>query len=280
MKFIHSNVEVQKASGETEPFSVEKLISSLESTGASREEIEHITQNISGWIYNGVTTRQIYNRAYDLLQQKREHLASRYKLKKAIMELGPTGYPFEYFIAKVFETMGFSTLTGQVMNGCCITHEMDVVALKEKEEHLVECKYGQSPGKTVSVQVPLYVRSRVDDIIKKQKQTGGFEEFTFHGWVVTNTRFSADAIDYGKCCGLHLLSWDYPAKKGLKDLIDRNKIYPVTVLASLTRKQKQFLLTQGIVICRQLIMEKDLIAELNLDNRQYRILMNELKEIT
>ncbi|MFW6369950.1 MAG: restriction endonuclease [Bacteroidota bacterium] len=275
-----SNIEVQKASGETEPFSVEKLIGSLESTGAHPNEIAQIVQNISGWIYNGVTTRHIYRRAYHLLQQKRNHLASRYKLKKAIMELGPTGFPFEHFVAKIFDAMGFSTLTGQVMNGCCVTHEMDVVAIKGKEEHLIECKYGKSPGKSVSVQVPLYVRSRVNDVIKKQKESAEFDGFTFHGWVVTNTRFTSDATDYGKCSGLHLLSWDYPAGKGMKDIIDREKIYPVTVLASLTDKQKQFLLEQDVVICRQLIQEKELINELDLPIKQFRYLMNELGEIT
>jgi hypothetical protein len=142
------------------------------------------------------------------------------------MELGPTGFPFEHFVAKIFDTMGFLTKTGLIMNGHCITHEMDVVAVKEKEEHLVECKYSQSPGKHVSVQVPLYVRSRVNDIIETQKKSAEYEGFSFHGWVVTNTRFSADAIDYGKCCGLHLLSWDYPSGKGMKDIIDQEKNLP------------------------------------------------------
>ena len=280
MKFKQQNIEVQKASGETEPFSVEKLIGSLQSTGADQEEIEQISKNISEWIYNGVTTRQIYKRAYDLLNQKRYHLASRYKLKKAIMELGPTGYPFEHFVAKIFDTMGFSTKTGQIMKGHCVTHEMDVVAIKDKEEHLVECKYSQSPGKNVSVQVPLYVRSRVNDIIDTQKDTAEHEGFSFHGWVVTNTRFSSDAIDYGKCCGLHLLSWDYPTGKGMKDIIDREKIYPITVLTNLSQKQKHLLLEQGVVICRQLVENQELINSLELTVQQYRKLINELKEIT
>ncbi len=280
MKIRNETIEVQKASGETEPFSVEKLISSLESSGVGQDEIDRIVRNISEWIFHGVTTRQIYRRAYDLLQREKTHMASRYKLKKAIMELGPTGFPFEHFVAKIFDAMGFSTQTGQIMNGCCITHEMDVVAIKDREEHLVECKYGQNPGKVVSVQVPLYVRSRVDDIFKKQKESEGYQGFSFYGWVATNTRFSADAIDYGKCSGLHLLSWDYPDGKSMKDIIDREKIYPVTVLTSLTQKQKQYLLDRGIVICRQLIKENELINELNLSNNHYKRLMDELEEIT
>ncbi len=276
----NKDVFVLKASGETEPFSIQKLQNSLINSGAERSETDQITDEITKWIFNGITTREIYSRAYNLLQQKRYHLASRYKLKKAIMELGPTGFPFEHFVAKIFESQGFSTETGQIMEGCCVTHEIDVVAIKEKEEHLVECKYSQSPGKTVSVQVPLYVHSRMDDIFKKQKDSNGYDKFSFHGWVVTNTRFTLDAISYGNCCGLHLLSWDYPAGNGMKDIIDRKKIYPITILTYLTPKQKQYLLEHNAVICHQIVSEPELLNPLQIETSQYNFLMNELKEVT
>jgi hypothetical protein len=276
----NKDVLVQKASGEAEPYSIQKLRNSLFNSGANHDEVEQITDEITNWIFNGITTREIYSRAYNLLQQKRNHLASRYKLKKAIMELGPTGFPFEHFVAKIFDSMGFSTETGQIMNGYCITHEIDVIAKKENEEHLVECKYGQSPGKTVSVQVPLYVRSRVDDIFKKQKVSDEYNKFSFHGWVVTNTRFTLDAISYGKCCGLQLLSWDYPPGKGMKDIIDKDKIYPITVLTQLTQKQKQYLLEHHIVACPQIISEPELLNPLHLETSQYNRLIKELNEIT
>lgn len=275
-----TNVRVQKASGETEPFSVEKLMSSLQKSGARDHETKEVAADISNWIYDGISTRKIYRRAYDLLQQKRNILGSRYKLKKAIMELGPTGYPFEHFVGKIFEVLGYETKTGIVMEGCCVTHEMDVVAIKDHEEHLAECKYSQSPGKTVSVQVPLYVRSRVNDIVKKLKESDAYNGYTFHGWVVTNTRFTTDAIAYGECSGLHMLSWDYPAGKGMKDIIDREKIYPVTVLTNLTHQQKKFLLEQGVVICRQLTAQPGLIDSLRLSNRQQRLLLEELDDLT
>src|SRR5690554_989064 len=272
-------VWVQKASGETEPFSIEKLISSLSNSGANIDETEEIAAEITKWIYNGISTRQIYSRAFELLKHKRAHFASRYKLKKAIMELGPTGYPFEYFIGKLFDIMGYKTTTGIVMQGCCVTHEMDVVAIKDHEEHLVECKYSQSHGKSVSVQVPLYVRSRVDDIVKQLKKSPEYEGYTFHGWVVTNTRFTSDAIDYGNCSGLHMLSWDYPTGNGMKDIIDREKVYPITVLANLSHKQKQELMDKGIVICRQLSSNPEVITTLNLTKSQIMNLMQELNEL-
>jgi hypothetical protein len=272
--------QVTKASGEDEIFSVEKLKNSLQNAGADEDIIQYIIDDILSWIYNGVTTHKIYSRAFLLLRQIRSHLASRYKLKKAIMELGPTGYPFEHFIGKILEIQGFSTEVGQIVQGHCVSHEVDVIATKGEEKYFIECKYGQSQGRIVNVQVPLYIRSRVNDIVKKQKESAQYKGFSFHGWVVTNTRFTSDAIAYGKCSGLHLLSWDFPEGNGLKDIIDRNKIYPVTVLNHLTKNQKQSLMEQGIVICSQLLKNPEYLEPLHLSQYEYRELIAELEEIS
>lgn len=282
MKEENSNnntVLIKKASGEKEAFDVEKLKESLRKAGAEETIIEQVTREINSWIYDGISTQKIYSRAFSLLRREKKYLASRYKLKKAIMELGPTGFPFEHFMGKILEYQGYSTEIGQIVQGRCVSHEVDVVATREKEQYFVECKYGQSAGKTVNVQVPLYIRSRVDDIIAKREESENYQGYSFFGWVVTNTRFTSDAIDYGKCSGLNLLSWDYPSGNGLKDIIDREKIYPITVLHKLTKNQKQHLMEQGIVICRQLIEKPEVLDEFQLSSKQYRDLMEELEEL-
>ena len=275
----NQTIFITKASGEKELFAVEKLKDSMRRAGAKEDIIDKIAEDISSWIYDGITTQKIYARAFSLLRKKTKHLASRYKLKKAIMELGPTGYPFEHFIGKIMEIQGYSTKVGQLVEGFCVSHEVDVVATRNKEQVFVECKYGQTPGKTVSVQVPLYIRSRVDDIIKKRLENKEFDGFSFLGKLVTNTRFTTDAIDYGKCSGLSLLSWDYPLGKGLKDIIDQGNIYPVTVLQNLTKNQKQNLLERGMVICRQVMEQPEVLDEFQLPKKQYKDLMEELDKI-
>jgi hypothetical protein len=273
-------VFIKKASGEKEPFDIEKLKGSMRRAGAEEEVIEQVAGDISSWIYDGISTQKIYSRAFSLLKKKKYYAASRYKLKKAIMELGPTGFPFEYFIGKVFEEQGFETEVGQVLNGKCVTHEVDVIATQNKTQHFVECKYGTSPGKIFSVQVPLYIRSRVNDIIDKRKDDKNYKDFTFQGWVVTNTRFSTDAINYGTCSGLHLLSWDYPAQNGLKDIIDRRKIFPITVLHNLTMAQKQQLMGKGIVICRQIRKNPEVLEPFQIKPRKLNSLLEEINNLS
>jgi len=270
---------ITKASGEQEPFRVDKLKESMRKAGAAEEIIEQVADDIGKWIFDGIPTRKIYARAFSLLRKKRRPVASRYKLKQAIMELGPTGHPFEHLIARVIETQGYAVEVGRIIRGRCVSHEVDVVATRDHHQLFVECKYGQSAEKTVNVQVPLYVRSRVDDIIRKRTESPEYEGYSFSGGVATNTRFTTDAIDYGTCSDLILLSWDYPPGNGIRDIIDRERIYPITVLHRLTRAQKQDLLDRGIVICRQILAHPEALDRLNLSRDAHAALMRELNDI-
>lgn len=276
---IKKPILVRKASGDEELFSVEKLERSLQNAGANYEQIQKIIADVGNWIYDGATTRKIYSRAFSILRREETSVSLRYKLKQAMLEFGPTGYPFENFIGQLFEAQGFRVEVGIVVDGSCVTHEMDVVATHQNIQHLVECKYSKDQGKQVSVQVTLYVRSRVDDIISKRKELSEFQGLSFTGWVITNTRFSNDSIQYGKCSGLKLLAWDYPAGNGLKELIEKLKIYPVTILHSLTKNEKQFLIDQEIVTCKQLAKDSHILNSMKLNNKKLKAISLELEHI-
>ena len=188
---IHLNtIPIVKASGEKELFSVQKLEHSLHNAGADKTTIDFIVNQISTWISPGISTKDIYKRAFQLLYKEQNSSATRYKLKQAIMELGPTGYPFERFVGHLMEAQGFKTEVGVIIQGHCVTHEIDVIATRNNSQFLVECKYSSDQGKNISVQVPLYVRSRVNDIVHKRKYMPEYESISFSAWIVTNTRFS------------------------------------------------------------------------------------------
>ncbi|PZX15859.1 restriction endonuclease [Breznakibacter xylanolyticus] len=272
-------ITIRKASGEEQPYLAIKLERSLVNAGAHPDLAKEIVAEISAWIYDGVSTQKIFQRAFSLLRKKKSHGALRYRLKQAMLELGPTGYPFELLMGLLFEKLGYQCQVGVTVNGKCITHEMDVIATREKEQHLMECKYHSDQGHQVSVQVPLYVRSRVDDIVGVRKLMPEYQGFEFTGWVVTNTRFSGDSIGYGNGSGLKLLAWDYPEGNGLKEMLEREKIFPITILTYLTAKQKQQLLQQDIVICSQLKQQPEVLNALELTPNKRKALEKELKEI-
>ncbi|MDD2798630.1 MAG: restriction endonuclease [Bacteroidales bacterium] len=270
---------IKKASGYEEQFSPKKLERSLTNAGALDETVQKIVSDIENWITPGITTREIYSRAFSLLKHDKTTSSLRYHLKQAIFEMGPTGYPFEVLIGQLFHHKGFETEVGIIVAGSCITHEMDVIATQGKDQHLVECKYHKDQDKQVSIQVPLYVRSRVNDIVSKREVMPEFKEFTFTGWVVTNTHFSPDCIQYAKCSGLNLMTWSYPEGNGLKENIEKYKLYPITVLENLNAKEKQQLLNQGIVSCVQLLERFDSLNSLELMKSREVALVKELNEI-
>ncbi|HET9572083.1 MAG TPA: restriction endonuclease [Bacteroidales bacterium] len=268
---------IRKVSGEMEPFSRNKLSNSLHRSGADDETVQSVIADVESWIYDGITSKKIYDKAFASLRKQQLGIAARYKLKKAMMELGPTGYPFEFFVGQVFKRMGYHVEVGQVLQGQCVTHEVDVIATKDKNQHFIECKYYQSTGKNANVQVPMYIRSRVDDLINYRKDLPQFAGYTFHGVVVTNTRFTTDAISFGECTGLQLLSWDYPVGHGLKEFIDKEHIFPITVLTKLLISEKQQLMEKGIVICSQLLEYPASLEQIGLDAVRQRKVLEEVR---
>ena len=273
---MKTNVEVIKASGEKVIFSSDKLRVSLSKSGADSDTIQQILDIVNSELYNGITTKEIYKRAFNLLKKKGGHFASKYKLKKAIYELGPTGFPFERYISAILKYSGYDTSVGVILQGVCVTHEIDVVAIKNGTTTLVECKFHSEEGRNCNVKIPLYITSRYQDV-KSHWDARPHKSQLDKGWVVTNTRFTDDALQYGKCIGLYLLSWDYPKNEGLRDRIDRLGLYPITVSTLLSSREKAFLLSRDVVLCKDLIDDTFFLDHLRVsENRKVRIL-NEIK---
>ena len=273
------DIDIIKSSGEKVKFSLDKLRNSLKHSGADHDLIDQILGKVQEELYAGISTKEIYNRTYALLKKKKSVFASKYKLKKAIYELGPTGFPFERFIAAILQYSGYVTNVGINMDGICVTHEVDVVAEKNGQTTIVECKFHGEEGRNCNVRVPLYIHSRYKDIEAHWETKNSFPRILDRGWVVTNTRFTADAIQYGKCAGLYLLSWDHPREDGLKDRIDRLGLYPITVSNLLTKREKQFLLSRDVVLCRQLWKDKFFLDHLGISQVRKDKILNEISQL-
>lgn len=274
-----SGLKITTASGEKADFSIDKVAASLRKSGADESSISQILDRIRSELYEGITTKEIYNRAYKLLRKKDSLLASRYKLKKAIYELGPTGYPFERFVAAVLQNTGYKVEVGKVIQGNCVSHEIDVIAQKDNVKLFIECKFHSEQGRYCNVKIPLYIHSRFRDIETFFQKKHGHEELFNEGWVVTNTRFTSDALQYGKCVKLHLLSWDTPKGSSLKERIDQSGLYPITVSSLLTQREKQFLLSRDVVLCRDLIHDRFFLDHLGVSDTRKKKILKEMQSL-
>lgn len=245
-------IQIRKFDGEIEEFKVEKLKNSLRRSKASENEIDEIVKSIAPSLYDGMPSKDIYKKAFSLLKKHNRTSASKYSLKRAILDLGPTGYPFERLVGALLRYKGFQTKIGAILQGECVSHEVDVLAEKDGNTYTVECKFHSDPKSISNVKVPLYIHSRFLDIQKRWNKDPKKATHLKQGWLVTNTRFSEDAIDYAKCVGLQLLSWNYPENNGIKQNVDKFALYPITTLTALTKHEKDLLIENNIILTKEL----------------------------
>ncbi len=273
------SITVLKADGTLEKFQVSKLKKSLRRAGADNQEIAGIIKEIENTIYDGIKTQQIYRQAFALLRESRGTVASRYSLRRAMLNLGPTGFPFEKFLAKLFEKKGYETKVGLVMSGSCAEHEIDLVAYKEDHSFIAEAKFHARPGLKSDLQVALYSYARLLDLrgikICNRDHVCKIKEF----WLITNTKFTVAAKRYGNCVGLKMLSWNYPKENNLQSLIEENKIYPITVLQDLSAKQIDFLFSRNIILCSDLLKKQEVFKFLNLSKQKQQKILTEIEDL-
>jgi len=274
-----TQIRIQKASGELESFDPQKLMTSLKNSGAQEDAIDEIVKDITEWVYDGVSTRKLYSRAYSLLNRISKSGAMLYRLKKAIIDLGPSGYPFEHFIGEIFRRRGYEVEVGKILQGASITHEMDVLAFRDDVQVLAECKFSVNQGNSVSIQVPLYVNSRVQDIVEKWREDERYRDIRFEVWIVTNSRFSPDSIQYSKSKGICLMGWDYPGEDALKRVIERERIFPITILSKLNKAEKRALIDASVVTCAQLLDETWRLEKMGLPSKKRRQVLKELEAL-
>ncbi|MGI5825845.1 MAG: ATP cone domain-containing protein [Patescibacteria group bacterium] len=240
---MSQTVNVIKATGEIEPFSERKVIDSLLRAGASKPLADRIIQKVKPHLYPNIPTFEIYATVMKILKKEQRELADKYNLKASIMELGPSGYPFEKFIAGVLEAHGYKTQTNQVIMGKCVSHEVDVVAEKAGEKFMIECKFHNQGGGRTDIKDALYTYARFLDL-----QDKGFDT----AWLMTNTKATSDVRNYGLCVGINITSWNYPDGNSLRELVDKSGLTPITSLTSLSKTQKQELLERGIIFSKDL----------------------------
>ncbi len=262
---------VTKSDGTSEPFNSGKLIQSLERAGAKSDAAQQISRDIEKELWSGISTREIYSRAFARLREHKVTAAARYSLKRALLDFGPSGFPFEAYIAELFRAEGFSARIDQIIMGACVEHEVDVVVDKKDETVYVEAKFHNAAGFKTDLKTVLYVQARINDIATAQRGVG-----TTRGLVVTNTKFTSKAVQYAQCQGLELLGWDYPQGNTLHERIDRAGIYPVTALTTLSNREKTALLSQHVVLCKALPQDEKALAHAGVAGEKRNAVLEEV----
>lgn len=261
---------VVKTSGEKEPFSQEKLLTSIARAGIPQPMQKEVLAHVLSKLHEDIPTSEIYQHIMEFLGKSSNpfHKAS-FALKQSIMQLGPTGYPFEKFLARLFERMGYKTETNMILKGACISHEIDVIMEKNNVRAMVEAKFHNGGGIKTDVHVALYTKARFDDI----KGRNSFSEV----FLVTNTNATIDALAYAQCVRMQVITWSYPKTGSLRDLVEKFHLHPITTLNSISTPHKQKLLEQNIVLCSELLENEEYLRTLNISQPQIKQTIEEAR---
>jgi len=260
-------IKIIKQNGELEDFDPEKLRSSLLRSKASEELSEEIIEHIQKELRDGMGTDQIYKHAFFLLEKKSKPVALSYSLRRAILTLGPSGFPFEKYLGEILKEKGYTVKTDQIVRGKCAEHELDVIAYNENKLIAIEAKFHNSLGIKSDLKTALYVKARGEDLANIEFNYGKKRKFD-ENWLVTNTKFSSSAINYGKCAGMTLIGWNYPERGNLQDIIQDSGLHPITCLQSLSNIQKTAILSSGTVLCKSLKPGSEILNSLRLNKEK------------
>lgn len=268
-------MKIVKHSGNIVDYNPSKLKQSLLKSGASQMLVTSILKAIEKEIYEGISTKKIYKMAFGLLKKASNSHAARYNLKEAIRLLGPAGFFFEKYIARIFDSEDYETKTNVFLQGKCVSHEIDILVKKNDSIAMVECKFHMGKDANSDVKVPMYILSRFNDIKDRKYDIFNKNDFISKCWIVSNNRFTSDAIDFAKCSKLNLLSWNYPENNSLKTKNDLNLLYPITCLTTLSLSEKDKLLVMEVILVKEIINNSECLEKIGLSPNR---IVNVLKE--
>jgi hypothetical protein len=269
-------ITITKSSGRREEFLAEKLAESLMRSGAAREVAMDIARQVERQISPASHTKNIFRLAKKMLRKHNAVSGMKYSLKSALSALGPSGYPFEKYVARILRVYGYEVEVDKVLEGYCVNHEVDVYGQKGNERCVIECKYHSNGGNATDVKVALYVHARFEDI-RKAFVVKSDQGAILRGWLVTNTRCTADAIKYAECAGLKIVSWRYPKKGSLEEIIEEKRLYPVTLLPSARKKTLESLFRNNIILAQEMadMDEETFLKKSGLDSESSRLIKKE-----
>ncbi|KPJ54868.1 hypothetical protein AMJ47_02230 [Parcubacteria bacterium DG_72] len=243
-------VNVIKFNGEKELFSEKKAYNSAKRAGASDDLARKIVKELD--VFDGIKTSEISEKIRKALRKENKKAAVRFNLKKAIKNLGPTGFPFEKYVAEIFKNQGFKSKTNLFIEGKCCVHEIDFTAEKNNLLYIGECKYRNVPASKVETKDALANYARFLDILNKKS----FSNLNIKSLLVTNSKFTSRAVRYSKCVGVELLGWRYPKDKGLEYLIEKDKLYPITILPSFKNYMFDMFTSKGLMMAKDVLKLK------------------------
>ncbi len=270
-------INVRKADGGLEPYNGAKVLRTLLHLGVDRVEAERLEKEISRRVYDGIPTSEILSMIYELAGRAKPEIRYLKDLREAISAMRSKP-DFEEYARIVLRAAGYLVEPGRVLEGRCISHEVDGIAFKDDEILVVEIKHHVNPHAYTGLGTVLELWAALEDL--KEGYRLGLHPYAFTSAIlICNTKISLHAERYARCKRIMYMGWRYPRALALSDIVSSNRIYPVTMLKELSREQIERLGDRGIVTISQLSkMRSEELAEIMGTDLEYAEKIRKLAE--
>lgn len=246
-------VHVRKADGTLQPFDRNKVLRTCQRLKLSQLESEEVLAEVEQKLFEGISTKKILDMVFEHGQKHKSHLGYMVDLREALglMRSKPD---FEKFVALILEHDGYKTFTNKILQGKCIDHEIDVIAIKGNEIIYIEVKHHDQFHTFTGLGTFLEINSTFEDLM--QGYLAHTQQYNVtKPLLVVNTRISEHARKYSACRNIGYLGWKSPEHVGIEKHIEDKILYPITVIKGLDKSTQAILGDRGILTLKQLIDE-------------------------
>ena len=240
-----------KADGSKQLFNREKVVQTCLSMGANTYVANKVAARVERRLYEGIPTRTILQLIFRFMRGYKPTIRHLFDLRKGISLMDPKP-EFETFIQVLLDHSGFDVTPNQILRGKCVEHEVDAIAKKDGVTYFVEVKHHFSYHALTGLDESRIAQAVLEDV------TEGFilgmtDLKIDRAMIVTNTKYSDHAIKYGTCKNILQIGWSSPQYLGLKDMIEKGNLYPLSCLRDLNTETRRKLVNAGIVLIKQLL---------------------------
>jgi hypothetical protein len=246
-------VFVTKADGSRQLFDKNKAVRTCLKMGASSQVAYEVAEKVESRLYDGISTQTIHRMIIRFLRKYKPEVRNLFDLRKGISLMSPKP-EFELFVQTLLMHNGFEVRPSQILSGKCVEHEVDAVARKDRVTFFVEAKHHFSYHVLTGLDESRIARAILEDVTENEIQENNGWKID-HAMIVTNTKYSDHAIQYGSCRNILQIGWRSPANLGLQNMIEEKGLYPLSCLRGFPAEIRFKLVESGIVLTGQLLAE-------------------------
>jgi hypothetical protein len=245
------DVMVKKADGSLQPFDREKVVRTCLRMGADRQVAYEVAEKVERRLYYGIPTSQVLRMIFQFMRRRKPDIGNLFDLRKGL-SLMISKPEFEVFVRVILGRNGFEVSPNQILRGKCVNHEVDAIARKNGVTYFVEAKHHVNYHAPTGLDESRIARAVLEDVVEGFA-LGKSDLRIDRAMIVTNTRFSEEATQYGRCRDILQIGWSSPVNRGLQELVEGVNVLPLSCVKGLGVDARLKLAESGIVLFEQVI---------------------------